>query len=162
MRPQQFRVCTHPACPELVEGGGLCPSHLREARSRNDARRRTPEERGYDHRWYKIAQRYRQRHPVCEAEGCGRPSAHVHHRDGRGPLGDNSDANLQALCASCHNRLTASEQRPERRGPRPGLPPPARSRAYPPPARQLLPRLMASGANSQVATRSEDEHARPM
>jgi 5-methylcytosine-specific restriction enzyme A len=110
------RICSVPGCPEEVEGGGRCASHLREARSWSDARRRTSEERGYDARWFKIAQRYRQRHPVCEAPGCGRASAHVHHLDGRGPLGDNSDANLQALCARCHNRLTASQPRPERKG----------------------------------------------
>jgi 5-methylcytosine-specific restriction enzyme A len=141
MRPTQFRICSEPGCPEVVEGGGRCPEHLRLARSRNDARRRTSVERGYDHRWYRIAERYRTRHPVCEAPGCERPSLHVHHLDGRGPLGDNSDANLQALCAPCHNRLTASQPRPERRGSRPGLPPPRQGRAQPPPLRQLLARL---------------------
>jgi 5-methylcytosine-specific restriction enzyme A len=122
MRPTQFRICSKPGCPEVVEGGGRCPEHLRLARSRNDARRRTSVERGYDHRWYRIAERYRKRHPVCEYEGCSLPSLHVHHRDGAGPLGDNSDANLQALCARHHNSLTARQPRPERRGPRPEAP----------------------------------------
>jgi 5-methylcytosine-specific restriction protein A len=128
-----LRVCSVPGCPEGVEGGGKCPEHLREARSRSDARRRTAPERGYDARWYKIAARYRKARPVCEAEGCGLPSLHVHHRDGAGPLGDNSDANLQALCASHHNSLTASQPRPERQalalGYRPRRRPSATARA---------------------------------
>jgi 5-methylcytosine-specific restriction enzyme A len=123
-RLQRYGICTVPGCPEVLEGGGKCPEHLREARSWSDARRRTAPERGYDARWFKIAARYRKAHPVCEEPGCGLPSLHVHHRDGSGPLGDNSDANLQALCASHHNRITASQPRPERRGPRPRLSPP--------------------------------------
>jgi hypothetical protein len=75
MRPTQFRICSEPGCPEVVEGGGRCPEHLRLARSRNDARRRTSVERGYDHRWYRIAERYRKRHPVCKAAGCEPPAS---------------------------------------------------------------------------------------
>jgi 5-methylcytosine-specific restriction protein A len=132
MSPAPLRVCTEPGCPELVEGGGRCAEHLREARSRSDAMRRTAPERGYDARWYKIAASYRKRHPTCVAEGCTLPSLHVHHRDGAGPLCDDSDANLQALCASHHNSITASQPRPERRGPRPGLPPQQTAERNPP------------------------------
>ena len=64
------------------------------------------QERGYDHRWRRIAKRYLRRHPVCEEDGCNAPATCVDHIDGRGPRGDNSDANLRALCHSCHSRKT--------------------------------------------------------
>lgn len=67
--------------------------------------------RGYDGRWRRVRAAYLASHPCCETPRCPEPATQVHHRDGRGPRGDNSPANLAALCASCHSRITAREAR---------------------------------------------------
>lgn len=62
--------------------------------------------------WPAIRARYLRARPHCECgpdccpAGCQRPSSHVDHIDGGGPFGDNTDANLRALAASCHSRKT--------------------------------------------------------
>lgn len=65
--------------------------------------------RGYDLKWRRIRASYLRRHPVCEEPGCGAPAVDVDHIDGRGPLGDNTDANLRALCKPHHSRKTAMQ-----------------------------------------------------
>jgi len=63
--------------------------------------------RGYGAVWAKIRALYLRTHPTCEELGCEAPATDVDHLDGRGPSGDNSDANLAALCHSHHSRKTA-------------------------------------------------------
>ena len=79
-----------------------CPAH-RDPRPNATAR-------GYGPAWKRIRARYLTAHPVCEEQGCGKPSVDVHHRDGSGPRGDNSDGNLEALCHAHHSRRTVLEQ----------------------------------------------------
>lgn len=69
-------------------------------------------ERGYGWRWQKFRKAYLADHPLCMRcgeEGRVTAAEHVHHEDGKGPLGDRGfDAtNLTSLCQSCHNRITA-------------------------------------------------------
>jgi 5-methylcytosine-specific restriction enzyme A len=77
------------------------------------ADRPTAAERGYDHRWQQFRLSYLAEHPLCvtcEAEGRGPVEATcIDHKDGKGPLGEAGydEANLQALCASCHGKKTA-------------------------------------------------------
>lgn len=87
---------------------GRCSSCRREyERNRGSA-----SQRGYDREWQRIATSYLERHPICEHEdGCDELATDVHHKDGAGPKGDNSDDNLQALCHSHHSVTTAREHR---------------------------------------------------
>jgi 5-methylcytosine-specific restriction protein A len=103
-----WRVCSTPGCPELTEAS-LCARHEAERQARIDAKRPTPAARGYDSRWAAIRKRYLAEHPFCEAPGCLFPAVDVDHIDGRGPRGDNSFLNLQALCKSHHARKTARQ-----------------------------------------------------
>lgn len=52
--------------------------------------------------------------PVCATPGCDRAASHVDHIRPRSEGGADALANLRALCASCHNRRTASGNAPPR------------------------------------------------
>jgi 5-methylcytosine-specific restriction protein A len=58
--------------------------------------------------WRRRRLRYLKQHPlceICEEKGLTVPAKDVHHRVAK-PYGDDSDANLQGLCHSCHSRIT--------------------------------------------------------
>lgn len=98
--------CTVPGCPTLTRQS-RCPEHAREA----DRKRGTAAQRGYGSEWRKIRKNYLARFPFCQdPEGCIERATDVHHIDGGGPLGDNSDENLEALCHAHHSRRTIREQ----------------------------------------------------
>lgn len=94
-------VCSTPGCPKIRP----CPIH--------DVAKPAPRSERYKPyngtRWRKLSATYRKRHPICE-ECHVLPSAHVDHKDGRGPDGPRGYDwdNLKALCRSCHSRKTAS------------------------------------------------------
>jgi 5-methylcytosine-specific restriction enzyme A len=94
------RACAHPGCPELARRGRRCAEHAREV----ERRRGSAARRGYDKTWQAIRAAALARQPLC-AE-CGAPATEVHHRDGRGPRGDNRPSNLVALCRPCHSKAT--------------------------------------------------------
>lgn len=103
---KRLAPCTVQGCPTLTRTN-RCPEHEREA----DLKRGTAAERGYDGRWRKIRADYLKRHPFCQdPEGCIEKATDVHHIDGAGPFGDNSDTNLEGLCHAHHSKRTAVEQ----------------------------------------------------
>lgn len=107
MARKSLSPCSVKGCPTLTRSS-RCTEHEREA----DRKRGTSSERGYDYAWSKIREAYLAKHPFCEdPEGCIAASTDVHHRDGSGPRGDNSDANLEALCHEHHSRRTAQDQK---------------------------------------------------
>jgi 5-methylcytosine-specific restriction endonuclease McrA len=100
-----LRICPTPGCPEMT-AGGLCPACEAKRQARIDAKRPSAAARGYDQNWRRIRARYLRAHPSCETPGCFATATEIDHLDGRGPLGDNSDGNLMALCSTCHSRKT--------------------------------------------------------
>ena len=108
MPQRAARPCSHPGCPALVRGRNrrFCDEHQSEEWKRQDARRGSSAERGYDARWREVRDAYLQSHPICER--CGQRAATlVHHivRKGRG--GSDDPINLQALCSLCHAQVHA-------------------------------------------------------
>ena len=95
-----MRVCAQPGCPVLVTRASRCPAHT--------TRRTSPASRGYGRRWERTRNRVLRHHPDCAL--CGDPATQVHHLDGLGPLAPDghNPINLQALCHSCHSRITAT------------------------------------------------------
>ena len=91
-----FRPCAQAHCPELVHRG-FCAAHRQEQR---------PSSR-YDRQWRKVRLGYL-RSVGWRCERCGhRPAKglHVHHIRSLESGGPRFDwANLEAQCASCHNR----------------------------------------------------------
>lgn len=78
------------------------------------AARGTANQRGYNYKWQRFRLAYLAQHPLCvrcTAEGRTVEAEHVDHVDNLGPLGPRGydDTNLQALCARCHGKKTATE-----------------------------------------------------
>jgi 5-methylcytosine-specific restriction protein A len=73
--------------------------------------RLSPSRRGYDRVWTRARRMFLRRHPMCEAPGCNRPAEDVHHVIPLQKCNNRLDfANLQALCHSCHSRVTGEER----------------------------------------------------
>lgn len=66
----------------------------------------------YGHDWQKLRARFLHHHPTCRI--CGEPAKHVDHivTVKRAPERRLDWTNLQALCASHHNRLTQAFDNP--------------------------------------------------
>ena len=112
------RACRHLGCPEIVDRG-FCEAHGAAGSSTQGREPRASRQaRGYGASWQRRRTWYLKRHPVCECSdpACGVcagghtvPSTDVDHRVPRRRGGDDSDANLQALCHECHSSKTARE-----------------------------------------------------
>lgn len=101
-----FRPCKHPGCRKLTTDG-YCEEHRkimeRKYRNRQDAKRGTANERGYNWNWHKVRNAKLSDNPLCErCDKKGRVvvAVLVHHKD-RNPR-NNTDSNLESLCAACH------------------------------------------------------------
>jgi 5-methylcytosine-specific restriction protein A len=102
------RPCTWHGCAALVDDGGRCPAHRREAEQvRGSAARR-----GYGKQWRDTRIAYLAAHPWCAHLGCINPATDVDHIDGLGPLAPRGHdwANLRALCHPHHSQRTARDQ----------------------------------------------------
>lgn len=97
--------CTEPRCPNLTERPGRCPECRREADRRLKGRHTW---RDYGPRHQRLRRQLLREQPTCQA--CKTAPATI--ADHVIPLrngGRTERANLQALCAPCHNRKTARE-----------------------------------------------------
>ena len=84
------RPPTHKPCP--TPNGPVRPSSSRL---------------GYGRTWQKVRAWYLGRHPLCELCGGLTPATQVHHLAiPVGEEGHSREDNLQALCASCHAKVT--------------------------------------------------------
>ena len=106
-----MRVCAEPGCPRLATDT-RCEEHRKAKRRREDKRRPSSRQRGYDAQWERTRDEYRRRYPHCEEPGCHEAATDVHHLDGLGPLGPRGHdwSNLVSLCHAHHSRITATEQ----------------------------------------------------
>jgi 5-methylcytosine-specific restriction protein A len=108
-------LCTN-RCGTLVYGGGQCVECLAETRRETDRRRPNGYQRGYTTEWAAFRKTYLEDHVLCESAECRElpvwnrtEATDVDHIDGTGRNGARAydSTNLQALCHSCHSRLTA-------------------------------------------------------
>lgn len=104
------RPCAHRGCVSLVHGQGIryCADHLAEVRQRQDARRGTSAQRGYDAEWRKVRDKFLADHPWCM--DCGAQSEVAHHEHRKRAGGSDNPGNLIALCRPCHSRRHAKTQ----------------------------------------------------
>lgn len=101
------RPCSHPGCPELVEGR-YCEKHQKEDYQTYNRYQRNPAHKTrYGSQWRKIRNRYIKVHPLCEKckeQGRMKAAEEVHHVLPLEHGGTHDESNLQALCKSCHSR----------------------------------------------------------
>ena len=107
-------VCATPGCDgrTLERYCAACKSRLH--REYNQYRRDPKSNARYGRRWRKVRGLYLARHPLCElCQQAGRlvPATEVHHRLPIDDGGTDADDNLQALCKSCHSRITLRSSR---------------------------------------------------
>ena len=99
--------CTREGKVGYVQPGHVaCAVHEKELHQRANAGRRRAYKRSSG--WEARSREYRAIHTLCEL--CGEPSQEVHHIVDRKHGGSDDDTNLQALCKSCHSRITAQER----------------------------------------------------
>lgn len=106
------RPCSHPGCPELVEGR-FCIQHEKEENKRYEKYGRDPaSKRRYGRAWKRIRDSYVAEHPLCEAclkSGKYTKTQEVHHILPLSCGGSHERSNLMALCKSCHSAITAKD-----------------------------------------------------
>ncbi len=104
------RPCSHPGCPNLTEGK-YCEEHKPFHPDRPSA-----ESRGYNSKWRRVRAAYLRKHPLCVI--CLRNGRYVQatvvdhiipHRNRPELMWDES--NFQALCKSCHDKKTWTEDK---------------------------------------------------
>lgn len=107
--------CKYPGCPELVSvAEKYCPKHYKLKRPKD--KRPNSARRGYDYKWRKVRAEYLHKHPLCVrcmAQGRYTMATVVDHiiphRGDSKLMWDEN--NYQALCKSCHDRKTMTEDR---------------------------------------------------
>jgi len=100
-----IRLCSHRGCPAPASYRGRCADHARVVN------RDTHRNRGIynSKRWQILRRSVLFEQSLCE---CGQIATDVHHRHDIAQGGDPWDRNgLEALCASCHGRITRGRQR---------------------------------------------------
>ena len=104
------RICGK--CNKVVKGPcDLCTAKRREG---EDMLRGTTAERGYDHKWRKLSERFRKHNPLCMRcyeNGRVEPVQDVHHIK---PIRTHPELrldwdNLMSLCRQCHDEIERNE-----------------------------------------------------
>ncbi len=85
------------------------PKTHRPLRIKARERRPSPEARGYTSAWRKLRAAFLASHPFCESPGCLNAATEVDHKLALRKGGTHDEANLQALCRSCHSRKTVRD-----------------------------------------------------
>ncbi|WP_229726165.1 HNH endonuclease [Oxalicibacterium faecigallinarum] len=108
-------VCRHAGCSKLLDAPGYCEPHAKLSYQQIDQHRGSASSRGYNRRWQKARETYLQSHPLCvrcAEQGLVVQSTVVDHiipHRGDSTLFWDSKGNWQALCKTCHDRKTATE-----------------------------------------------------
>lgn len=91
--------CRYPGCSQTVDRPGYCERHRRSGWATY--------RHVYTRAWPVLSQAFLRAHPRCAR--CGAPATVVDHVLPLRAGGSHDPANLQPLCAPCHNAKTARE-----------------------------------------------------
>jgi 5-methylcytosine-specific restriction protein A len=110
MPRKPLKPCAYPYCPNLTRER-YCSEHKTLANREYNQQRSVETSQRYGYQWTKIRQLFLAKHPLCERcllENRLIPATEVHHKLPLSDGGTHSDDNLQALCKSCHSRITVT------------------------------------------------------
>jgi 5-methylcytosine-specific restriction endonuclease McrA len=132
MSPRASKICSEPNCTALTGANARCPKHARKAW---DGPRTASAKRTGRRSWRLLRARVLCRDlSLCQIglDGCTVTATEVHHLRECADGGSDAMANLCAICANCHAKITAANasaksHRGSRRGDggRPSTDPPA-------------------------------------
>lgn len=121
------KLCRYPGCNTThLNSGGYCDRHRRTDQKRDDAKRGSASDRGYNTQWHKVRAMKLQEDPLCarcDAKGRMVEAVLVHHKD-RNPFNNRPD-NIESLCRPCHDLEHSQGKRGESKPewiPLPGIP----------------------------------------
>ena len=100
--------CAQSRCPRLTHRR-YCEAHERVIRQSFDRERGSAASRGYGRRWQRLRKLVLARQPICQWPNCMTEATEVDHIKPRRRGGDDSLANLQALCKAHHSLKTVRE-----------------------------------------------------
>ncbi|EHL65438.1 HNH endonuclease [Cloacibacillus evryensis] len=104
------RPCAFPGCGRLALRGQYCAEHQKTINQQYNKYDRAPgSNKRYGRSWKRIRDRFIMAHPLCEEcrkQGRLTAAEEVHHILPLSKGGSNAQANLMALCKSCHSRIT--------------------------------------------------------
>ena len=106
--------CGTPGCAELVHGGGRCEKHRRVTQRDYDRARAKTAARAYSSAWRRLRRLVLDAEPLCrscDTAGHIEMATQVDHIIPLARGGTNAMMNLQPLCATCHARKTAQDDR---------------------------------------------------
>lgn len=106
-------ACRRPGCAGVVRDGvcSICGPLRKQHDQVADGRRGTAASRGYGGRWQRLRAMYLRAHPLCvqcAREGRTTAATDVHHLVPKRDGGLDEASNLEALCHSCHSKVTAA------------------------------------------------------
>lgn len=117
MPQRPMKLCSSGGCRTVVPGGvSRCDRHEAAYQAREAARKReyekrrpTAARRGYDAAWSAVRKQFLAAHPTCS---CGAPATEAHHKLSvrEHPEMRLHWSALEALCKSCHSRVTGTTQ----------------------------------------------------
>lgn len=112
MPRKPLHPCSCPGCPNLTDKQ-FCPEHARSQQHLYNKYLRDPETaKRYGRAWRRIRARFITAHPLCEQclkEGRLTPAQEIHHVLPLSEGGTHDEANLMALCSSCHSKITGHD-----------------------------------------------------
>ena len=102
--------CRLSGCPKLTSRE-YCEKHRKIANNHYNKYQRDPEcNKRYNHYWRKIRKEFLNLHPICEMckhNGKITPTQEIHHCVSLSSGGTHDFENLEALCKSCHSKISA-------------------------------------------------------
>lgn len=109
------RPCCKPGCAGFAVSHGYCDRH-QAARRQGDQHRGSANDRGYGHKWRVARLEFLAANPLCchcrEVNRISAATVVDHKTPHKGDMRLFWDrSNWQALCETCHNRKTATEDK---------------------------------------------------
>jgi 5-methylcytosine-specific restriction protein A len=108
-------ICRHPGCNKAIDVSGYCELHKRNESGWCTTSKISAVKRGYGWAWQQLRSTILERDSglcqACRIKGYITLATEVDHIVAKALGGTDDEANLQAICRSCHAKKTALDRR---------------------------------------------------